>query len=348
MASQRLLPFILMLWFQGSQGIRSQVSMDQVLEDDGMFLGEKTSGQQHAYHDHHHTHLGAVEGGVDYHAEAKSWLAANEGTPRCDAMTKDMDWITSKWQSLRDELPSGEVHSRQLRSTFANQSFGPVPGVGRLSGGSADPRFRAEALEELFGEIPFHLRLVAYPGGMQEVGINTSLRNYLRQELASAGHFIHLPRQPGNESEEDRPLNILREHGMFPEPAFAMPLARHRNFLSIDGAGSGHAWHYHDSAWNLQTAGRKMWWVMPAKGVVGHGVDEDLPTMAPLINGEPYIQTHPCAMLRMVAPPAGSFSCFTQPGDLMMLTQQTWHSTCGLDDFTASVGGWLPRVDDGS
>jgi len=316
--------------------------MDQVLEDDAMFLGEKTSGQ----HDHHQTHQSAVSGGVDYKAEAAAWLSANQGVQRCDAVTRDMDWITSKWQSLREELPSDEVYSRQLRSTFVNQSFGPIPGVGRVSGARADPRFSAESLLDLFGDSVVHLRVVANPGGLHEVGINATLQEYLSQELSKAGNFIHIPHMPGNEGKEDAPLGILRQHGMFPEPVFALPPSRHRNFLNIDGAGSGHALHYHDSAWNLQMAGRKMWWVLPAKDEVG-GVPEDKLTTAPVINGQSYIQTHSCAMLRMVAPPTGSFSCFTQPGDLMMLTQQTWHATCGLDDYTASVGGFMPRHDDG-
>lgn len=122
-----------------------------------------------------------------------------------------------------------------------------------------------------------------------------------------------------------------------PMPAFAAKREERHAILAIDGAGSSHAFHRHAAVWQTQVSGRKAWWMMPPTVPSVDGQYKK----PPLVDGKVYGNPNACEMLLRRSPPAGAQMCVMEPGDTVVLPENWWHATCGLDVITASIGGWF-------
>eukprot|EP00930_Biecheleria_cincta_P083570 TRINITY_DN7311_c0_g2_i2.p1 TRINITY_DN7311_c0_g2~~TRINITY_DN7311_c0_g2_i2.p1 ORF type:complete len:397 (+),score=59.72 TRINITY_DN7311_c0_g2_i2:75-1265(+) len=167
-----------------------------------------------------------------------------------------------------------------------------------------------------------------------------TLGEYLSSNQSGQGIFIFVSEEGRRTGDwEAATLDSIRSD-FLPHPNFAYPPADRQAMLNVDAIGSSHGFHFHNPVWQVQVEGYKMWYLMPPDWPA------DSPShpfgAAPLgADGKPFLHPNACAMLKQVEPPPHAFSCMVAPGEMVLLPHGWWHATCGLSNYTASVGGWM-------
>eukprot|EP00930_Biecheleria_cincta_P083568 TRINITY_DN7311_c0_g1_i1.p1 TRINITY_DN7311_c0_g1~~TRINITY_DN7311_c0_g1_i1.p1 ORF type:complete len:390 (+),score=63.95 TRINITY_DN7311_c0_g1_i1:76-1170(+) len=290
----------------------------------------------------------------DYRDDAASYLQeALEGRRErhgCSLPKISLREVESRWrQHVAPAQSESEVKEARWSFNAALHRNFPVmvegvmaqlnwPAAHKWSQAQLTHRFRNIDFEEVF--FRYHdgwiHKVRDYHGGIAK----ETFGDYLASNQSGTGIFLFVS-EGGRETDdyEAAIIDAIRSD-FLPHPNFAFSPAARQAMLNVDAIGSSHGFHFHNPVWQVQVEGYKMWYFMPPDSPV------DSPShrfgAAPLdANGKPFLHPNACAMLKQVRPPPSAFSCMVAPGEMVLLPHGWFHATCGLSNYTASVGGWM-------
>jgi len=266
--------------------------------------------------------------------------------------------------SLQKAKASAETSAyTAARLGFSSEMFHGKPGVieGVAREWPALERWRSrEALRDRLHGKEIKLSTFVYPDAiydadgvpsMQQEHIDyESLATYIARNHSDRNlfYFINEPEDQhhdGDFGSNRAALELLRADAA-PLPSFAASQEEHHAVVALDGVGSSHGLHRHGPVWQTQVLGRKAWFLLdpsvhggtPTDSVGSH---DDLEDRTPVVDGRLFAHPDACEFLWRRPPPPGATVCIVHPGETLLLPQDWWHGTCGLDELTAAMGGWL-------
>eukprot|EP00930_Biecheleria_cincta_P083575 TRINITY_DN7311_c0_g4_i1.p1 TRINITY_DN7311_c0_g4~~TRINITY_DN7311_c0_g4_i1.p1 ORF type:complete len:388 (+),score=51.44 TRINITY_DN7311_c0_g4_i1:69-1166(+) len=290
----------------------------------------------------------------DYRGDAASYLQevldGRRGRRGCPLPKMSLREVEGRWrQHVAPAQSEGEVkEARWSFNAALHQNYPVMVGdVMAQLGWPAAHRWSQSQLTQRFRNHKFHEEFFRYHDGWihgvrdHHGGIaEETLAEYLDSNQSGQGIFLFVSEDGRDTGDyEAATLDTIRSD-FLPHPNFAYSPAARQAMLNVDAIGSSHGFHFHNPVWQVQVEGYKMWYFMPPDYPV------DTPShrfgAAPLgADGKPFLHPNACAMLKQVEPPPAAFSCMVAPGEMVLLPHGWFHATCGLSNYTASVGGWM-------
>jgi len=243
------------------------------------------------------------------------------------------------WEHYKPELLNNPI--AKARKRFSDTMFDGLPGLVDSVTEEWPAKKLWKSTEDLIARLD-NRRLAMMnwtykhgtPDEAEDVAPET-LSEYIAHNDSGRNLFVFVNQPEGGVPDLQKLVEDLSNDAQ-PLPVFAARVEEQHAILAIDGIGSSHAFHRHGSVWQTQVTGRKAWWLMPPSV---HAVGDY--RTPPIVDGQVYGNPNACEMLLRRAPPPGARMCVMEPGDTVVLPEDWWHATCGLDVLTASIGGWL-------
>lgn len=301
---------------------------------------------------------------TDYRDDVANFLRLHPQLP-CRLPRVSVSEMNTSWASLLGQnqnransvgsfqpwLHGEEVAERswrsQVRAMIAQEVFqGPGIVQGLADAWMAPHRWEEKKMRKRVRGIPFRVMGFDYHHDWHDNHKDTpltfhgmaTLDEYLDQNRSKRNEYLFLDMAEMSQ----RKFHSLGYEAMMddlrkdyePLPSFTATYEEQAPILAVDGIASGHGLHFHGPVWQTQIVGRKAWWFLPdSVSVAPH-------SRIPVVNGVQYEDTNPCVYLQKSKPPPGAELCVVGPGETLLLPHDHWHSTCGLDTYTVSIGGF--------
>mmetsp|Transcript_19661 Transcript_19661/g.42556 ORF Transcript_19661/g.42556 Transcript_19661/m.42556 type:complete len:872 (+) Transcript_19661:29-2644(+) len=291
------------------------------------------------------------------------------GSEHCDLTEMNYSTVVDLWNTFRDEwmakipadTPRGarRVFLGRVREAFPELLFQGNPVVVRNATealGWDSEAWNQENITETLGNLSLQEMSFGYPiwlGNSLEEGLganadgsplHTTFEQYFKKNMSAEDIFLFLneenpDKDPRLEFDSENEA-VRRIRDLFtPTPPFAWPAKERLALVAIDGRGSSHGFHEHTAVWQVQVQGYKMWHFMPPSTPMSFGRHKR--GGSPMVKGQPWEHPNGCAFLKKVPVPPGTTQCLVGPGSMVVMPANWVHSTCGLDQYTVGVGGWL-------